>query len=246
MMLENNKLTACFQALNGQLDTPNTDGSSTAGGCNRFNTGPSLNDGVFHNVAVTREAGVAIKFYIDGVNVKTLSVPNTNTLAIAIPAKVYIGASGFGPNDQNFNGLVDEVCVFASALSLSEINDVKDDGCSDPAEAAVAKVSELRTAFDALADDDYQGNSKSKNKGKNNERWFNNQLDTVLDNIEAEDFEDALANANNIQRKVDGCENSGAPDRNDKILTCDDGDGGGQDLISPLVKDLIAALVELI
>lgn len=67
----------------------------------------------------------------------------------------------------------------------------------------------------------------------------------MLANIDAELFDAALDNANNILGKVNGCENSGAPDRNDKIVTCDDGDGGGQDLIFPLVEDLIAALEEL-
>jgi hypothetical protein len=50
--------------------------------------------------------------------------------------------------------------------------------------------------------------------------------------------------ANNILSKVNGCNDNGAPDKNDKILTCDDGDGGGQDVIFPLVKDLITALEE--
>ncbi len=86
----------------------------------------------------------------------------------------------------------------------------------------------------------FQGNSKSKNKARNNERWFGNQLDAVLGNIEAGLFEDALANANNILGKVDGCAERGAPDPEDKVLTCD-----GQAVVDPLVRDLIAFLEKL-
>ena len=58
-------------------------------------------------------------------------------------------------------------------------------------------------------------NPKNKNKARNNRRWFDNQLNAIEDNLEAGLFDAALDNANNLLRKVDGCENQGAPDPND-------------------------------
>ena len=112
---------------------------------------------------------------------------------------------------------------------------------TDPVEAAVNKASDMQEVLDVLDDSDYQGDSKSKNKNRNNERWFTNQVDAVLDNIEAEMFADALDNANNILGKVNGCADGGSPDKNDKILNCD-----AQGEIHPLVIELIDLLEQLI
>ena len=106
---------------------------------------------------------------------------------------------------------------------------------------AITAVSDLRTALNGLADSDYQADSKNKNKDENNRQWFSKKVDALEANIEDELFEDALDNANNILRKVDGCENSSAPDRNDKILNCT-----AQGVIYPLVIELIDLLEELI
>ena len=108
-------------------------------------------------------------------------------------------------------------------------------------EAAAETVDELQANLDGLAAGDFQGDSKSRNKGRNNERWFSNQLDAVLSNIEAGQFEDALDGANNILGKVDGCAEREAPDPEDKVVTCD-----GQAEVDPLVRELIALLEELV
>jgi hypothetical protein len=119
MMLEDNQLAACSQSSDGVVDTPN-DGTSATSVCIGV-PGQFLNDGQFHHVAVTRQAGVAVKYYIDGDLVKT--IPITNTAGFTIPADVFIGKadSVFGPNVQNFNGLIDEVEIFNRALTASEI-----------------------------------------------------------------------------------------------------------------------------
>ena len=111
----------------------------------------------------------------------------------------------------------------------------------DPVQAALDKLSQLRIALND-PDLDLQGDSKSKNKGRNNLRWFNNQLDALEANINAPLFEDALADANNILGKVDGCEAGGAPDPNDKVRTCLD----GQDVVDLLVRELILLLEDLV
>ena len=109
-------------------------------------------------------------------------------------------------------------------------------------EAAIAAVEELGTTLDGLDLTDFGGSTpKSKNKARNNERWFSNQLDAVLGNIEADLFADALDSARNILGKVDGCAERDGPDPEDKIVTC-----GGQAIVDPLVRDLIAFLEELV
>ena len=115
-------------------------------------------------------------------------------------------------------------------------------GGSDPA-AAIQKTSDLRTALNDPSNNiDYEGNSNSKNKARNNLRWFNNQVDALEDNIDDGLFASASASANSILGKVDGCAGlGGAPDRNDKILNCT-----GQGIIDPLVRDLIDLLEELV
>ncbi len=104
MALEDNKLNVCSQSSDGTLDTP-SGGTSAAPGCITFN-GQLLNDGQFHHVAATREAGVAVTLYIDGVPVMTKAI--TSTAGFAISDDVYIGKAStvFAPNLHNFNGII--------------------------------------------------------------------------------------------------------------------------------------------
>ena len=90
-------------------------------------TGATLNDGLFHHIAITRKAGVEVKFYIDSVNVQTTPAPNTAGYSIA--ADVFIGKldpiveAQFSVNE-SFNGLIDEVEVFNRALLPGEIQGI--------------------------------------------------------------------------------------------------------------------------
>lgn len=115
MTLFNNQLEACSKTSNGVSDL----GAS----CVAF-TGWSLNDGQFHHVAITRKAGVEVKWYIDGVNVKTQAT--TNTWAFAIAADVFIGkldpvVEAFYSVNESFSGLIDEVEFYNRALTAEEI-----------------------------------------------------------------------------------------------------------------------------
>ena len=122
MSLFDNQLEVCFKTSNAVEDL--------GAQCLAF-TGQNLNDGMFHHVAITREAGVEIKWYIDGVNVETEPITNIGSFTIA--ADVYIGKldpaveSHFSVNE-SFAGLIDEVGLFNRALSESEIQTIFDAG----------------------------------------------------------------------------------------------------------------------
>lgn len=135
--LEYNELAVCSQTMDGGLDTPN-DGTSGFPGCITYD-GQLLDDGLFHHVAVTREAGVAVSLYIDGAVVKTKATTNTAGYDVTpIADDVFIGAAStdFGPAVQNFGGTIDEIELYDRALSASEIaaifNAGSDGKCKDP------------------------------------------------------------------------------------------------------------------
>jgi len=115
MALEDNKLIACSRPSNLITETP-TDGSSAFPNCIAVPT-PLLNDNQFHHVVVTREAGVAIKYYIDGALLKT--VPTTNVAGFTIAADVFIGT--FNGVIQSFAGIMDEPAIYNKALTAAEV-----------------------------------------------------------------------------------------------------------------------------
>ena len=115
MTLLNNQLEVCSRTSDGVFDF--------SGSCVAYN-GQTLNDGQFHHVAITREAGVEVKWYIDGVNVKTQAIANASSFALN--AEVFIGKldpvteAHFNTNE-SYNGLIDEARIYNRALSGSEI-----------------------------------------------------------------------------------------------------------------------------
>ncbi len=141
----------------------------------------------------------------------------------------------------NSRGFNDRDWTFKRNASVYSVRTLDILVTTDPVESAVNKASDLQKVLDVLYDSDYQGDSKSKNKNRNNERWFTNQVDAVLENIEAELFADALDSANNILGKVNGCADEGSSDKNDRILNRD-----AQGEIHPLVIELIDLLEQLI
>jgi uncharacterized protein (TIGR03437 family) len=79
-------------------------------------TGPVVNDTNWHNVAVTFVNSTdQIKFYVDGVNT------TTGTKALEADNASHIVTVGNQSSTNPFSGLIDEVRVYAAALSLAEI-----------------------------------------------------------------------------------------------------------------------------
>ena len=79
-------------------------------------------------------------------------------------------------------------------------------------------------------------------KNDNMQNTFLNKLNAVIENIEQGNYADASGQLqNDILAKIDGCTNSGAPDKNDWIKVC-----GSQEVIYPYILDLIAKVNSLL
>lgn len=90
-----------------------------------YSTTP-VNDGNWHHVVVVRDSAGDLIIYQDGQVVGTDTAPGNTTSLIA--ANVYVGADGRGSNPPTpqyyFQGLIDEVAVFARAFQPSEVTDL--------------------------------------------------------------------------------------------------------------------------
>ncbi len=97
-----------------------------------FFSASTINDGVWHHVAATRDnASGTVKIYVDG----ALETTGTGaTGSRSYPPALRIGSlqsgSGF------FNGAIDQVRLYARVLSVDEIADSDDDGLEDVWEMA--------------------------------------------------------------------------------------------------------------
>lgn len=84
--------------------------------------------------------------------------------------------------------------------------------------------------------------SPSDFKNPNMKNTLINKLNTVIANIEAGLYADALGQLqNDILGKTDGCANSGSPDKNDWIINC-----GAQGIVYPSILDVIAKVGALL
>lgn len=78
------------------------------------NGGPALNDGVWHLVGFTLEAGGAFLGYVDGLKVITLTAGSVDALATTL----LLGSIGAPPN---FTGLIALCCLWDRALKPVEV-----------------------------------------------------------------------------------------------------------------------------
>jgi prepilin-type N-terminal cleavage/methylation domain-containing protein len=85
-------------------------------GSQRVNSTMTLNDNTWHHIVGTWDGDI-IKLYIDGSINASSDVPNTLTF----PAINFQIGRWVGGASQYFNGLVDEVCIYSTALTASQI-----------------------------------------------------------------------------------------------------------------------------
>jgi Tol biopolymer transport system component len=81
-----------------------------------FATPYPLNDGNPHHIAVAYDGGVTVTGYVDGQQVGQGTLPSP--LATPLGSGLKVGAGFDGP----FNGALDEVAIYAGALSPTQIN----------------------------------------------------------------------------------------------------------------------------
>jgi len=104
-----------------------TDGSGTS--VSFADNTKLVNDGNWHFVAVSFQGSTAVNFYVDGINVKTLttSVPANSAV------NTYTGSIGSDNNSQfaksYFNGDIDEVGIWSRVLSGAEIKQLYNASC---------------------------------------------------------------------------------------------------------------------
>ncbi len=83
--------------------------------------GPLLNDSLWHHVAVVRDAGVKAYWYVDGVEVGSQVITNSDTYRLNRFVEI-----GYYCCGEFFKGLIDEVSVYTRALSAPEIKAIYD------------------------------------------------------------------------------------------------------------------------
>jgi hypothetical protein len=81
-----------------------------------MNAGPVLNDGAWHHFAVARNAGVATSLYVDGISVGSFAA---GSAALTANPVIRIGANTL--DGRYFNGLLDEVAIYQTALNGMQI-----------------------------------------------------------------------------------------------------------------------------
>ncbi len=87
-------------------------------GISGISKGPSLNDGQWHFVAISRDTiNSVVTWWVDGVSVGTQTSANSSAYTISAP--VYIGS--YSGTSQFFPGAIDDVGIYNRALSAAEI-----------------------------------------------------------------------------------------------------------------------------
>jgi hypothetical protein len=95
---------------------------------------------------------------------------------------------------------------------------------SDPSTVQIQAVDTLTAAIQAVQDCEAEITSLDSSvfKNANMQNTLINKLNAVIANIEAGNYADALGQLqNDILGKTDGCANSGSPDKNDWIKSCE-------------------------
>ncbi len=79
--------------------------------------GIPLNDGLWHSVVVTKNAGVEFDWYVDGVNIGTQ--PTTNSSTFSPGGRIYIAT--YDMFNEIFTGSIDDLRIYGRALSANEV-----------------------------------------------------------------------------------------------------------------------------
>ena len=181
-----------------------------------------LGVGVWYHVAGTYD-GEVMRLYLDGSEVDNLPVTGT----------VHTGSGvELSSEAEPINGLLDEVEIFSRALGADEISAIYNADSAGKCKATVALISAVETINELDPK-----NFKNKNLGN----ALNNKINAALAMIDEGLYADALDKLqHDILQKTNGCADTGKPDKNDWITTCE-----GQGQVYPLISEAIELLEKL-
>ena len=110
--------------------------SFSSNGVQSNSSGAPISHNTWHHLAVTVQSGVTngTKVYVDNSVVATF----TQTIA-AVTNDIYIARSGRDTNGM-FEGLIDEVALFNSALSSTDVAALRDTGGANPVPADISSL----------------------------------------------------------------------------------------------------------
>ena len=78
-------------------------------------------DNSWHNVVAVRNAGSSLDLYVDGNLINSLDISNLGTLDLSNNNPLCIGAHSLEPTEYYYTGLIDDVRLYKSALSDTDI-----------------------------------------------------------------------------------------------------------------------------
>lgn len=117
-------LTKEVQHKNGVVQARRYDGSNNPG----LTSTTVVNDGQFHHVAFVKQ-GEILTLYIDGVG--EAQTTDTTSASTANTAPVYLGTRN---GSKYFKGTIDDLRIYASALSESEVAELASNAPAHPYE----------------------------------------------------------------------------------------------------------------
>jgi hypothetical protein len=89
--------------------------------------GSAVNDGTWHFAALVRDSQTSIKVYLDGSLLGSSSTPGMGSITFSGLGPFSIGRRS-GNNDSYFNGQIDEIALFNSALTATQISNLYNAG----------------------------------------------------------------------------------------------------------------------
>jgi hypothetical protein len=127
-----------------RIDAPSTTNANklvleyrgTTGSVSKTIVGPVITDNAWHHIVVTDDRTNVI-MYVDGVQVATNT---SNTAAAFVSSTWRIGAYGTGSANENYAGSVDEVALWKSALTATQVQNHYNAGLGISAVSVAAPV----------------------------------------------------------------------------------------------------------
>ena len=225
-----------FVTLTGEKAVLRHDGQNSLGQLHFYMRFDQHDD--YHHIRVNDVLGVGIWYHVAGTydgNVMRLYLDGVEVGSLAVTGTVYTGSAvELSSEAEPMNGLLDEVEIFSRALSADEISAIYNAGSAGKCNAATVALIKAVETINELDPTSF----KNKNLGN----ALTNKINAALAMIDERLYAGALHKLqHDILQKTNGCADTGEPDKNDWIMTCE-----GQDQVYPLILQAIEFLEKLI